>query len=93
MEQILILKESDLRQVLTDTIQNVLESFKPVEKPNDSELITRFEAADLLGISLPTLSAYSKSGRVKSYRIGSRVRYKRSEVLNALQEVQTYKYR
>lgn len=55
------------------------------------ELLTREEAAQLLGITLPTLREYTNRGLVTGYRIGTRVRYKRSEVVNSLQQIRTPK--
>lgn len=55
------------------------------------ELLTREEAAQVLGITLPTLREYTKRGLVVGYRIGTRVRYKRSEVLGSLQQIRTPK--
>ena len=54
-------------------------------------LLTRAEAAQLLGITLPTLREYTRRGLVEGYRIGTRVRYKRSEVLSSLQRMRTAK--
>jgi excisionase family DNA binding protein len=53
--------------------------------PQAEELISRKEAAQMLGITLPTLRLYTKRGLLKGYRIGARVRYKRSEVLASVQ--------
>lgn len=53
------------------------------------ELLTRMEAAELLGITLPTLRDYTNRGLVTGYRIGTRVRYKRSEVIDGLQAIRT----
>ena len=47
---------------------------------NQSTLISRKEVAKLLKISLPTLNEWTKSGLLKSYRIGTRILYKLSEV-------------
>lgn len=55
------------------------------------ELLTREVAAQVLGITLPTLREYTKRGLVVGYRIGTRVRYKRSEVLGSLQQIRTPK--
>ena len=60
---------------------------------NHSELITRKQAAQMLNLSLPTLREYTVRGIVPSYRVGSRVRYKKSEVINCLTKVQSSKYR
>ena len=51
----------------------------------------RVDAAQLLGITLPTLRDYTRRGLVEGYRIGTRVRYKRSEVLGSLQRIRTPK--
>lgn len=56
---------------------------QPVAETNN-DLITRRETAQLLGVTLPTLHTWSKSGKLKAYHIGTRVRYKKSEVLKAL---------
>lgn len=60
---------------------------------NQSELITRKQAAQMLNLSLPTLREYTVRGIVPSYRLGSRVRYKKCEVIDSLTKVQSSKYR
>lgn len=57
--------------------------------PEPEELLTRKDAAGVLRITLPTLREYTKRGILKGYRIGSRVRYKRSEVIAALSQMKT----
>jgi excisionase family DNA binding protein len=47
-------------------------------------LLSKNEVKDYLGISLNTLDKYTKDGTIPAYGIGSRVMYKRSEVLNSL---------
>lgn len=51
------------------------------------ELLSRTETARLLGISLPTLHAWTKSGIIKAYRIGSRIRYKKAEIESSLKQI------
>jgi len=53
------------------------------------EWITRKEVTEILGISMPTLNNWSKSGIIPGYRIGSLVRYKRSEIDSALKQMKT----
>ncbi|WP_423148039.1 helix-turn-helix domain-containing protein [Rubrolithibacter danxiaensis] len=55
----------------------------PVEVDN-TNLLTRVETAQILQISLPTLNTYTKRGLIKSYRIGSKIRYKFAEIEEAL---------
>jgi len=57
------------------------------------ELITRKETARILGISLVTLNEWTKNGIIPAQRIGTRIRYKRTDVYNSLKDVETLKYR
>jgi excisionase family DNA binding protein len=53
--------------------------------------LTTDQTAALLGITRPTLREYRRKGYVTGYRIGTRVRYKRNEVLDNLQRMRTAK--
>jgi excisionase family DNA binding protein len=55
------------------------------EKKEDAYL-TRQQAADFLQMSLPTLHQYTKDGLINSFRIGSKIRYKKSDIEKAMQE-------
>lgn len=63
----------------------------PSTPPEPEELLTREQAAQLLRITLPTLRSYTRQGLVNGYRIASRVRYKRSEVLGSLAPIRQRK--
>jgi excisionase family DNA binding protein len=52
-----------------------------------NEYIKREEACELLSINLSSLWKHTKSGKLKSYGIGNRVLYKRSEVLDAVNPI------
>jgi len=51
------------------------------------------QVAKLLRISLPTLNEWSKQGIVQSYRIGSRILYKKEEIETSIKEVRNLKYK
>ena len=53
---------------------------------------TRQEVSDYLQVSLPTLHQWAKDGTLKGYRIGTRIRYKRSDVEQALNEIKARNY-
>ena len=55
--------------------------------------LTRQETAKMLQVSLVTLHEWSKRGVIQSYRIGGRIRYKQTEIDEALTEVKNQKYR
>lgn len=50
------------------------------EKEVNEEYLTRNETSKFLKISLPTLSKYCQDGRIKSYRIGRSIRFKKTEI-------------
>jgi len=80
---------------LTEKVsERVFQKIKPFLPQKDTEeYITRKEAAIILCISLPTLRKWTVDGRLISYRIGSSIRYKKSEISDSLKEVPSMKYR
>jgi excisionase family DNA binding protein len=84
MQEVYILTKSDLREIIAETFRNELQNFKPVQTTQPDALISRNETAKLLGISLPTLLTYTNEGKVQSYRVGRKVLYKQSEVIQGL---------
>ncbi|MEM8757241.1 MAG: helix-turn-helix domain-containing protein [Planctomycetota bacterium] len=65
-----------------------------MDTPNPSDWITTEEVADLLGISLETMKRLRDSGKGPTvYRISDRIfRYKKSDVLDFLQEIRIVPY-
>lgn len=95
MEQVLFTQVpiADLQGYIAQTIKEQLDAIRKDEPALDpDELLTRKQAARYLGLSLPTLHDYTQRGIVTAYRIGTRVRYRRGELSNALLKVQAAKY-
>ena len=82
----------DLKQIISEVIEEKLTMFQP-QANKTQKYLTRAEVKDLLKISLPTLNDYTKTGRIKGYRIGGRVLYCADEIKNSLTEIETMKYR
>jgi excisionase family DNA binding protein len=94
MEQLILspIPLTELEGIFQRIVQNALAEFKTNTNPIDSEdLLTRKETSILLGVSLPTLHDYTTRSIIPAYRVGSRVRYKKREVLDCLRKVQTSK--
>ena len=81
------LQLSDFVEEVAKVVRTELESIPNTSAPE--ELLTRAQAAELLSVTLPTLREYTKKGLITGYRMGSRVRYKRSEILDSLQKIRT----
>ena len=94
MDHLILTTVPELQGIIESSVRKVLlENNTMPEKPkSELEYITRKETAQILGISLPTLNEWSKKGILPSYRIASRVRYKKDEILGSLHKVQSTKY-
>ena len=60
---------------------------KPQPAATTDKLLTRKEVCKMLQISLVTVHNWTKQGILNPYRIGNKLRFKESEVLDALQSV------
>jgi excisionase family DNA binding protein len=81
--------EGTIRKIITDSLRENLNSSP---SKSDGDFLTRNETAQLLRVTLPTLYDWTKRGYLISYRMGSRIRYKRSEVNEAFDSGQLQKY-
>lgn len=80
---------SVIMEKLEPLIAEKLRTITPEPGPAQPEIMTRKQVAELLGISLPTLHDRIQTGTLKAYRQGSRVYFKRREVLEALTKIRT----
>jgi len=87
----------DIIDARLSNIENILLDFRQhISAPpsiQSDNLITRQEAADTLRVTLPTLHSYTLEGKVKGYRIGRRVLYKKEEIAQAVTAISTSKRR
>lgn len=68
---------------LDAAVKSIISFIQSQQEPE--QLLSRKEASVLLGVSLVTLNKWSKEGKIRARRIGTRVRYKKSELLKAIQ--------
>ena len=66
---------------------NLIQPIEVMKNEHENEYYTRKEVCDLLRISLVTLNKHTKSKRLNAYRIGSRVLYKKSEIMKSLSNI------
>jgi excisionase family DNA binding protein len=71
------------------TLNNLSQTPQTTSHPE--KLLTRKEVAELLNVSCVTLHDWTKKGIVKAYRIGNRIRYKETEIMETLTNNQTVK--
>lgn len=78
------MKLVELLSKIEEIIDKRLEALRP-KREETAEYITRKEVAHILKITLPTLRDWTRLGWLKSYKIGTRVLYKRKEVEEAIE--------
>ena len=82
---------SDFRSELEKDVTKALLSHNESQNNPDNEtILTRQETATLLSVSLVTLWDWTKKDILKAYRIGSKIRYKKNEVLLALKQMNKF---
>jgi excisionase family DNA binding protein len=95
MSQILFtgIKLNELLERIGQLIDSKIGVLPTKKKETQSDYLTRAEASRLLKITLPTLHDWTKLGYLKSYKMGSRVLYKESEIIQTLEQVPSFKYK
>lgn len=83
--------ENSIKTIVSAELKNAVSEL--TLQDTTPELITRKETAEILGVSLPTLHDWTKKGMIPAKRIGTRVRYDKQAVLDAMKDVEPLKYR
>lgn len=78
--------ESSIRNIIREELSAVAFSKNILKPPEsfDDPLLSKGEAAKLLRVSLPTFSKMIKDGRIKPYKVGRRLKFKKNQILSSL---------
>ena len=80
----------ELQSLIISSVETAVQSATAhLQSKNEIVYLTRKQTSKLLGVSLVTLSEWTKEGKIKGYRISSRVRFKRHEIELALSSIKT----
>ena len=84
---------STIENLLIDIKHKTLDFNKIGNEFSDlPELLSRRQAAEIIGVSLGTLDAWSREGRITKHRNGSVVRFKKSELLATFKSLKNRKH-
>ncbi|WP_035695750.1 helix-turn-helix domain-containing protein [Christiangramia portivictoriae] len=79
--QLINVDPEDLKNEIISDLVKELKKFSKNFKPKEPETwIGRKEASEILGVTFPTLLDWNKKGILTPYKVGNRVRYRRSEI-------------
>jgi excisionase family DNA binding protein len=75
----------DFKNEISTVLENLLIKFSSnFQTQENDKLLTRDETAKMLSVSLVTLWDWTRKDIIPAYRIGNKIRYKKSEVLESL---------
>lgn len=80
----------DFKNEIVKEVINAFKGFAYTLQPDNDQLLTREETSKMLSVSLVTLWDWTRKDLIPAYRIGNKVRYKKSEVLEALQKMNKF---
>ena len=81
---------AEFQTLISTAVQTAVQTATAhLQAKENVEYLTRKQTSTLLGISLVTLSEWTKEGKIKGYRIASRIRYKRHEIEQSLLTIKT----
>lgn len=91
-KQILQIENTQSSEFIPKILSGLKSILKEQEAKSMSEdvLLTREQTAKLLKVSLVTLWKWTKDDIIPAYRIGKKVRYKKSEVLATLKKMNKF---
>lgn len=88
------IEPEDFKNEILAGVEKLLKEFSKQFTPKHPEIwMSRKDVGEFLGISLVTIHTWGKEGVLKPYKIGSRVRFKRSDIENTLLESNSKKYK
>ena len=94
----IILTPTTKQELVSEITQNILCGITTILKESrETDLhaktwLTAKETESILKISAVTRWTWSKSGILKSYKIGNRIRYRKDEVIQALTKIESKSY-
>jgi len=81
---------ADFETLIRNCVKSELNNFSPISEKSKDEYITTKGAIEILGVSKVTLAKWRSEGKIEFYRAGTRIRFKKSELLNVFQAPKKY---
>ena len=85
------LDQNEFKNLISQTVSNAvqleLSKVSHSETPTQKQFFSRQETAQMLGISIVTLDSYIKAGFINAFRLGYKIRFKHSDIMQALTKI------
>jgi excisionase family DNA binding protein len=85
---------NDLQTLIIDCVNACLKHYSPPQSEISDlpEFLTRKQAAKMLSVSLGTLDAWTREGRLTKHRAGAVVRYRKDELVANFKSLREGRY-
>ena len=82
---LVIIETSELQQLIEAAVLNAISKTPVIEpKKDNDQLLTVKEVANTLQVSISTVNNHKKQGLIPFHRIGTKILFKKSEIINCL---------
>lgn len=71
---------ADLERMIDKAVKKAVTKFYEDIQPKEPVYVKRKEAAEMMGVSLPTLDAYAKAGIIHAKHVGGRIYYDKDQL-------------
>lgn len=78
--------EDTIRRIIREELDKQPEK-PPVSATEFPELLTKKQAAKLLGLSLPSISLYVKMGHIPACVVGKRLRFNKKQLIENIHQI------
>lgn len=82
-----------LREIIKSAVREEYNQLHQQINSEEEKFLSRKQAAQKLGISLPTLWKITKSGAIPALRLGGRIVFRQSELMACMKPIQTMKHK
>jgi hypothetical protein len=84
--QLLNITPNDLTNLIKEGIKSEISELKKSLNPDhlESPHLTRRQTAEFFGVSLNCINDWTRKGILKAYKVGQRVFYRRSELMQVM---------
>ena len=74
-----------IKKSVAESFDNELKTFLKNSMKEEEQLLKIEEACELLKVSKVTIHKWKKQNKIRSYRIGRKIYFKKSELMNSIQ--------
>lgn len=84
------ISKTELQEFIVGCIKSAIQNQALPQQLTQDDYIDTKEAMKILGVSKPTIAKWRLDGKLTFYRVNSRIRFKRSELMDAFTAPKKY---